>query len=88
VTCAKGQNFDARGGMFSDRWMIGSCGGMGAAAGRLINGAIFPDSDDSMVRAARPKCGFILSLGNMAQWSAISFEGAMANVFQLHAGTT
>jgi hypothetical protein len=55
VTCAKRQNFDARGGMFSDRWMIGSCGGMGAAAGRLINGAIFPDSDDSMVRAAGPK---------------------------------
>jgi hypothetical protein len=38
VTCANGQNFDARGRMFSDRWMIGSCGGMGAAAGRLING--------------------------------------------------
>jgi len=34
------------------------------------------------------KGGFILSLGNMAQWSAISIEGAMANVFQLHAGTT
>jgi hypothetical protein len=36
ATCAKGQNVDARGRMFSDRWMIGSCGGVGAAAGRLI----------------------------------------------------
>ena len=63
-------------------------GGLGAAAGRLINEAIFRDSDDSMAWAARPKRGFILSLGNMAQWSAISIEGAMANVFQLHAGTT
>jgi hypothetical protein len=31
-----------------------------------------------MARAARPKCGFIISLGNMAQWSAISIEGAKA----------
>jgi hypothetical protein len=62
--------------------------GLGAAAGQLINGAIFRDSDDSMARAARPKCGFILSLSNVAQWSGISIEGAMANVFQFHASTT
>jgi hypothetical protein len=77
-----------RGRMFSDRWMIDSCGALGAAAGRSINGAIFLDADDSTARAARPKCVFILSLGNVAQWSAISIEGAMANVFQFHASTT
>jgi len=88
VTCAEGQNFDARGRMFSGRRMIDSRGGLSAAASRLINGAIFRDSDDSMARAARPKRGFILSLGNVAQWSAISIEGAMANVFQFHASTT
>jgi hypothetical protein len=37
--------------MFSDRWRGGSCGALGAAADRLINGAIFPNSDDSMARA-------------------------------------
>ena len=82
-TLAKGQNFDTRGRMFSDRRMIGFVRG-GQTGRRLIRAGDFPDSDDSMAlapsglklpfdagltrnRHKNQKCGFILSLGNMAQ---------------------
>ena len=41
-----------RGRMFSDRWMIDSCGALGAAAGRSINGAIFLDAGFDAAAAA------------------------------------